>query len=329
MGWAEGLANGLASGIQLGNSIQRNQAMQQEQDWKAEDRKREKDERNQLDTLGKVMSKIDQGDLNPAIAQANSSGTFGPDRYASGARIGEDGHVYANVYNNNDPVNSMEEVKLGKLQDIKNQVFMANAPPSVVAKLSVAQAQRSMDPTYQQQAQSGALDIQRKQAELGYLPQKQALDLAQGQAGLAHSAVSTAATQQSMQQQALTSQDQLRKAKADADHAEWVANNPRLNVPAVGSYNREDKDGNVVIEKLFPGDPRLQSSATGLAGPQGAPAQQPIAPTSPAAPAAQPAAPQQQQKKTLNSDTIKQYLLKAGGDTKKARAMAESEGWSF
>ena len=325
MGWAAGLASGLSSGIQLGNSIQRNQAMQQEQEWKAEDRQRETDERKQLDELGKVMTAVEKGDLSPAVASANSSGQFGPDRFAAGARVGEDGFVYANVYNNKDPINSMEEVKLGKLPDIKNQVFMAHAPSSVVAKLALAQAQKQSDPAYQQQMQAGTLDIQRKQAELGYLPQKQALDLAQGQAGLAHSAVSTAATQQSMQQQALMGPAKLRETEAEAALKERQAANPYAN--RVVRKKIIDEEGNVrTIENEFADGQATQSTALAGPAPGAAPAQQP---TAPAAPTANPAAPQQQQKKTLNSDTIKQYLLRAGGDTKKARAMAESDGWSF
>ena len=276
--FGQDFASGMALGSSMYNNAQRMRQQDQEMQWRTEDRQRETDERKQLDELGKMMGKWEQGDFSPAIARANSSGMFGPNRFAAGARLGEDGSLYASVYDNKDPVNSLQEIKLGSAQDLKNQMVMAHAPPRILATIGVTQAQKQTDPVYQQQMQAGALGNKKLKAEVDNLPAKQAADLAHINA--------SAATNQNTQHQALMGPAQLRAAQANATHAEWVAQHPYSKIPAAGEIIYMDKDGNEVREKLYPGDPRLARSAQApaLAGPQGQGAAQP--------PAAAPAQPQ-------------------------------------
>lgn len=325
--FGQDFSQGLALGSSIYNNAQRESRQDQEQQWKGEDRQRETDERAQLDELGKMMGKWEQGDFSPAIAKANSSGMFGPDRYAAGARMGDDGNIYGQVYHSKDPVNSMQEVNLGKAQDLKNQMVMAHAPPRVLATLGVTQATKQADPEYQQRVQSGALGIQEQRLKVGAMPEKIAQDQAQGRASLDHTIAGTNATNQTVAHQALMSPEQLRAAKAKADSDEWAAKNPQAN-RVMGTETTYVDDNTSRSRKLYAGDPALQSPPTALAGPQAAQPAQSAAPTSQAAPTGPQGSAAPQQKK-LDAAKVKEFLLKAQGDMDKARAMARSEGWSF
>ena len=314
MGWADGLADGLASGVQIYNYAQKAQDNRQDREWKAEDRQRESDERKQLDEAGKIFGKWEQGDYSPAVAKANSSGMFGPDRFATGARRGEDGNIYATLYDSKNPVDSLQEVNLGKEGDLKNQMVMSNLPPSVLAKVAAAQAQKQSDPAYQQQLRSGELGIKKQEFEVNNQPTNQAVQTARDYAALNHSVTATTAQQQETAQKALTNPLEQRRLDAQTQHAEWLAKNPNANQVLEKQVTGED--GTQIITYRRAGDPPTALAGQNAgAAPAAQPAQSAQQPTQAAQPAAKSAAP------TVDAKTYYQGLVQRGVSRDQAKAL--------
>lgn len=264
--FGEDFAQGMALGSNMYSNAQRLKDNEQDRQWKAEDRSREDQDRKDDRAFGNVWGKAMNGDFSPAVAMANMKGSFGEGKFASGYSIDDKGVVFAHVYPGGGDaataVNSMEKIPMGTVENVQKNIFNQYAPDRIKALV----AAKMMDPTAQQQVQGGALDLERKRRELGFLPQKQQLELAQGLAGIDHTRSSTASINQGMEQSALTAPAKARALNAEAALKETEAADPYHGRKPTGRVITNE-DGTSVVTYLYPGDPVPQPTA--MAGPPG------------------------------------------------------------
>uniref|UniRef100_I2PZY5 Uncharacterized protein n=1 Tax=Desulfovibrio sp. U5L TaxID=596152 RepID=I2PZY5_9BACT len=266
--FGQDFTQGLALGVNLYDNAQREKRQDQEQQWKTEDRKRDEQDRQDALKFGNVVGKAMDGDFNPAVADANMRGAFGPNRYASGTSVDDKGNVFAHVYDaSGDPssaVSSMEKIPMGTVEDVKRKIFFAHAPEKLLAQIGANMMTKQTDPEVQQNILGKNLENRQKALNLEWAPKKFDMEQARGNADLAHSAAATANLNQNTQNTALLGPYQVAGAKFEAKIKENQAASPNFGLKPAGYVYRAEGSDEIKIPIYDPNDPRLQPTA--LAG---------------------------------------------------------------
>lgn len=316
MGFAEAFTNGIRAGSALAGTWSDINARDKMTQWRQEDRDREEDDRKQLQALGAVMGKVDQGDFTPAIALANSKGMFGENKFAAGARLDDKGNVVAQVYDTTNPVWSMSDVPLGSIKDVRNQLVIANMPQRYLGQAIAQQQAKYMDPMQQAQLQGAQADAATKTARAQYAAPAALAGLHAEQAKVGLIGAQTGATNAQAGRTAALTGPEVAKTRAEADLMRARANAP-VNGRPVATITSDGPEDSTIRENIYdPNDPRLQRNRPAA-----------VLDMPPASTAGK--ATGQTGKKQLDAATARAYLQKAGGDKQKARAMALRDGYTF